>query len=632
MTTATTVETGEILELENAELKFTLRADATTEILVKATGQRWEQGPVAHQEVGDFDQTTGWYRRNRTSFGMYPARFRAERVGDRVRFDVMRRGAPAGTFWCAYRLEGAWLDVEVVEIGDELASLVFPTPIPSEALLIPASQGLVRRQEDAGDGDHRASRFERILYRNPHLSMRWFGGLAGPEERHGWIAILAEGFEDAGALSSGTWAAPAWMQSLGTWKTKRRVRYGFTDGGYVGVAKRFRQWAQETGFWGASLREKREENPALDCMIGGRKIRLNLAFRRKPERYEEIWQVPPAGLPSEGEVRPVFTFAETARLLEEIKAAGMKKGVFKMGGWGKGGYDERHPDVWPPDEALGTLEEFRALCDQPFPYLSCLHDNYYDVYAHTPAFPQGVCLDPQGEPMQVGYWAGGQAYAGNTREMLPWAMETARRIAELGCRNHYFDSFAFLSQSFAPGNTLTRTEDREYKNRILDASRALGMLTGSEDGADYFVAHSHWSPKGKWTLAPGRLPLWQLVFNDAHLGYRLVNCQSQDPAEERAAVRVRCLENLLQGFAPTFMYRSWDEWRNGKPLFQETFYVDAWHAETAYDEMIDHQILSEDEQVRRSVWASGRSVTANLSDRDQEVDGRLLPARDFRLE
>ncbi len=622
-----------ILDLENEHLRFVLRADASSAITVKATGIVWRQGPVAIQEDGDFDQHLGWVRRDRPSFTLYPGRFAARREADLIHFEMTSSpGARRrGSFCCRYRLDGPWLELELTRIDDSLPSLVFPTPFESDALLVPSADTIWR--ERARNDVFRASKWEWHFFRNPHWNMRWFGGLRGPAERHGWIAIVSEGYEDAGVLASGVFAAPVWMRSLDTWQTRRKVRYGFTTNGYVGLAKLFRGWAQESGLWGVSLREKLDATPNLACMIGGRKIRMTLAYRRVPRRYEDIWDKVPAGLPPEGELVVNLDFRAARRLADSIKAAGMKKGVFKYGGWGKGGYDERHPDIWPPEVALGSLAEFTALCREDPPYLTCLHDNYYDVYEQSPGFPAGTCKDPAGHPMRVGYWHGGQAYAANSREMYPHAVANARRMWEAGCRSHYFDTFAFLSQSFEPGNTLTRTEDREWKNRIFDASQDLGLIVGSESGCDFYVAHTHWSPKGVFTLAGGRVPLWSLVFHDAHLGMRGVNAGPlDDPAALATNTRRRLLENMLQGFGTTFVFNSFAEWEAQKELFGSTFFADRWHEEVALSEMIDHQILSEDGAVRRTVFANGRAITANLADSPRESQAGTLAALEYRLD
>ena len=433
-------------------------------------------------------------------------------------------------------------------------------------------------------------------------------------------------------LSTARPMKPIWMRSLDTWNTRRVLRYGFTNAGFVGLAKLFRQWAQQDGLWGTPVTEKIAARPHLACLVGGRKIRVTLAHRHTPQRYEDIWQRTPPGLPPEGELKIHCTFREARRLADTLKAAGLTKGVFKYGGWGKGGYDERHPDIWPPEPALGSLADFEALCRETPPYLACLHDNYYDVYEHSPGFPRGTCKDPAGNPMRVGYWDGGQAYAANTREMYPHAVENARHIRDAGCLSHYFDTFAFLTQSYEPGNTLTRTEDREWKNRILDASRELGMIVGSEGGCDFYVAHTHWSPKGPYDLANGRLPLWSLVFHDAHLGMRAVNGSGDTPEARSAATRRRLLENMLQGFGVVFVFNSFADWEAQESLFRATFFADSWHEAIALHEMTDHQLLTPDGAVRRSVFANGRAVTANLADTPREYAGGVLGGLEYRLE
>jgi len=631
MTSIDELGTKTILHLENEHLRFELMRDARTRIEVKTTGMVWEQGPVAFQERGDFDQDWGWYRRSRASYTMYSGRFEVKALqGGLVEVTVKGpMGRTMGTFRCEYRLEGEALDLKIVGIDASLPSLVYPTPIQSDALLLPEKQGkIVRANPQENIGGYSEARWSRHFHRNPAWNMRWFGGLRGPEERHGWLTITTEGYEDAGVLWGGTWASPAWMQSLGTWETVRKLRTYFTDGGWQGICKKYRQWSRAHGFWGKSLREKLEDNPLLDCMIGGRKIRLSLAHKHVPKRYEDVWTVPPADLLSEGRVNVLFSFKEAMRLREAVKAAGMKRGVFKYGGWGKDGYDERHPDVWPPAKELGTFDEFRALCQQDAPYMTCLHDNYYDVYEQSPNFPQGVCMDREGFPMAVGFWSGGQAYAGNPRELYTIARANAEKMAGAGCRNHYFDTHSFLSQSFDPQKPLTRTQDRIWKNKMFDASCELGMLTGSEDGNEFYVPHVHWSPKGKWGFKEGTLPLWPLIYNDANLGMRIVNLGSRS----REVIFKRGLENMLLGFGTTFQFLSMDDWEAQREIFGETFHFDDWHRAVALEEMVDHHILSEDGQVRRTVWANGRAVTANLSQEIRETQEGTFQPLEYRTE
>lgn len=628
--TLTRIET--VFCLENEHLKFDLRSDASSEILVKKSGAIWRQGPVAYQHDGDFNQQWGWTLGKIPSFATFPGRFSLRREGDVIQA-VLRDelGYEIGGFTVKYDLVGPHLEVRILHIDESIPSLCYPTPIQNSALLIPRQQGEILRAEDQ-HRDYGAHKWERRFIRNPHLNMRWIGGLEDNNESNGWIAIFAEGFEDAGALLSGAWASPAWTRSLDTWNTRRCLRYTFTSGGFVGAAKAFRSWARESGLWGTSLREKLAANPLLDCMVGGRKIRLTLGLSRHPRRYEDSLSIASEDLPEEGRFEALMDYRETQRLVDSIKASGMKRGVFKFGGWGKGGYDERHPDIWPPAEELGTLAEFKALCAQEPPLMTCLHDSYYDLYSHVPDFPKGACMDQRGRPFRVGFWNGGQAYPANPRNMIAPARSNAVEMRKAGCTNHYFDSFSFLHQSFEPGNTLTRTEDATAKKQIFDNSRALGMLTGSEDGADFYVANTHWSPKGKWGITSNSVPLWNLVFNDAHLGYRIINKDNDKRPASKTTHDRRALENLLLGYAPTYMFHSFKQWEDERELFQSTYFNDAWHREIALEEMVDHQILSPDGLVRRSIFGSGKAVVANLSDQAYEVDGQSLASRGHRFE
>ena len=614
-----------VFEAENEHLRFELYEDASGKVLVKASGVEWHHGPVALQHEGPLEDGLAWFRGELGIQETYPGRFRLTPEPGGVRGTLLDRfGEPVGTFRCAYALEGPWIAVDVIHISDDVPSLVYPTPIESEALVLPMKAGAIVREP--------RHKFNRYFYRyaGQRLNMRWFGGLK-ESDRHGWMALVADGDADAGMMHAGQFAAPGWFRSLERWRSPRRLRYGFTDDGYVGVAKLFRCWAKGNDIW-QGLDAKIEANPKTECLVGGRNIGLTLAKTEKPDRYEDLWLPVPADLPPEGRFDAMMTFKQARTIVDEAVRAGMKKGMFKFGGWGCGGYDERHPDIWPPDERLGTLNEFRALCRQESPYLTCLHDNYQDIYYQTPEFFDACCKRKDGRPLPGGFWAGGQAFIADARAMLPYARENVEKAVEAGAGGIYIDNWAgeLLRQSWEEGNLLSRSEDREAKCAILDMVREKGLLTASEDGCDWAVAHSEWAPKGKYVREkPGQtVPLWSLVFHDAQVGIRPVNT-SRAGRLSAADVHRQCMDNMLWGFANTFWFKSIEDWRQQRDIFIETMYVDDWHARIAKDELVRHQFLTEDCLVEQSEFSSGVAIAANYAEEARTVDGATIPASSY---
>ncbi|MEM8533676.1 MAG: hypothetical protein AAGF95_22730 [Chloroflexota bacterium] len=182
---------------ENAFLSVTVHEDATIEIIDKAHDTVWRMGRVALQEDNPIDVGHVWLRNTRSICEQYPGRFQGETTGDRIRFTLRgREQRIVGTFDCQMRLDGPWLEFRLSNIEQRLPSLIFPTPIVSESLVVPTNVGRWIR----------APLSERHIWAYPaHLNMRWFGGLRGD---NGWIAVLHEGAPDAGVLATELTATP----------------------------------------------------------------------------------------------------------------------------------------------------------------------------------------------------------------------------------------------------------------------------------------------------------------------------------------------------------------------------------------------------------------------------------------
>ncbi len=612
------LEPREVLRLENEHLRFAVHSDASADFVDKGAGRQWRMPGVAVQDGDDMEAGHAWQRTTRAYGDRYPGRFVAAREGDHVRLTLLGRlDRPVGTFRCRFRLDGPWLEVEVWDIDEEIPSLVFPPPIKSDALLLPLHQGRMIREP--------LSRFEHRVYRydGNNLNMRWFGGLRG---QAGWICIVEEGHADGAVLWAGAWAAPMWLKSLGRWKGSRRLRYRFVEGGYVGLAKTFRNWARDNGLF-RTLEEKIAEVPALGNMVGGRNLHFMMGWTFRRSRYEETWRPVPAELAGREEgVVPRITFAQAADIIQDAKQLGMKRGIFSYHGWIKGGYDETHPDIWPPEPALGTVEELKALCNPDGPFISHLHDNYQDIYEQSESFPAGTCRRPDGTVLPGGFWRGGQAYILNSRDALDRVRRNWPHLEELGVDCVYSDTLTAesLKQSYEEGNTLTRAEDLEWKRRTMQFFKEQGIIFGSENGCDFGVPWLDCAPHGKHTRVPGEsVPLWALVYHDCVIGWR------GGPPLQPEQFRTRCLENILWGCALSFGRFTAQTWPECRAAFADSFYVDEWHELVGTDQMVDHRYLTDDFLVERTEWSSGRAVIVNFSEEARTVDGVHVPALDY---
>ncbi len=597
---------AEILQLQNEHLIFTLYEDGSAVIIDKHTDTRWRMLRVALQEEGEVDEGHVWLRNERSVCEQYPARFRVRREGKLLRYALYNReGQAVGGVLCAITLEGEWLEFRLVNIDDSLPSLVFPPPIESESLLFPVGAGRWVRKPQA-------QRSVWTLY--SRLNMRWFGGLRG---EHGWMAVFTDGHADAGVLTTQLCASPIWLRTLGQW-TPRAVRYRFTTGGYVGMAKAYRRWAQENGLF-RTLQEKMEQTPALRHLIGGRIMSFMQAMPIHPPLAEERWEPTPEN--AEDRLQVNSTHQQVLSVLREIRSLGDFHGVAVVRGWIRVGYDESHPDIFPPEPALGTEDDLRRLCTGTEGITVALHDNYQDIYTRCPSFPHGVNLRRDGSLMPGGFWAGGQAYILNSRHSLHYAQRNWEQIARLGPRAMFIDTTTAtqLYESWEPGNTQTRLQDERYKTELLRFFHDLGLLVGSEESAEFGVPYLHWL-ENRHRHVPGEsVPVWALVFRDA------VVCARYPFVTSSASTRIpRWLADMLWGYVLMFGLEG-DRWQNQREQFLNTRHVDEWNARIGMAEMVNHRYRTEDLLVEQTEFSSGDAIVANFAPEPRQVDGVTIP-------
>lgn len=603
---------------ENEHLAVTIYDDAAAEIYDKATATRWRMGRVALQEDGPIEVGHVWLRTGRSICEQYPGRFRGELRGDRLAWTLLdREREPVGQFVCTARLDGPWLELCISEIDETLPSLIFPPPIESESLVLPTNVGRWIRQPLP----------DRQFWAYPaHLNMRWFGGLRGD---HGWLALLDEGVADAGVLATGLSLSPGWLKSLGRWQESRTVRYRCTTGGYVGLARAFRAEVLRTGGH-RSLADKLAATPALGNLLGGRMLSFMQADSRYAERYEDRLQTtPPDVFAAASQLQVFASHAQAAQTIAEAQQLGMTRGIVNLRGWISGGYDETHPDIWPPDPALGSLDELGRLLALPDPLLTVLHDNYQDIYRQSPSWPRGINRTAAGSLMAGGLWAGGQAYILNSRNSLAYARRNWEQIRTLAPRGMFIDTTTAVQfyESYEPGNELTRAQDQALKIELLQLYKQQGQVLGSEEGADWGVPWVDWIENRHRRIPGESIPLWPLVFHDAVFNLRYTSGPLSPESATSAAPN--WLADMLWGYPLIWGVQQLDHWRAQHEAFAATLHVDRWIERIGLDDMVAHRYLSDDGNLEQSEFASGLALAANFTSEPQAVDGIMVPAHGY---
>jgi hypothetical protein len=612
-----------LAEISRGALRVKLLSDATAIVTDRQNSAEWRFGPVAFQEEGPVDKGAVWLRLERSVCEQYPGRFLGKAEGNGYRFWVLDcEGQSRGSFHAELTVEGNALEWKILQIDASLPSLSFPTPLTCESLVLPQHVGRWVRSPLR----------ERFCW--PFFSamnMRWFGGLHG---QNGYLAILPEE-QCADAVISATEmsAAPMWLQRLGEWKGDRTIRYEFVRGNYVALAKAFRAWAQTHGLH-RSLADKLRATPALSALTGGRLVSCMEAEPAEASRYyEDLLTTPPAGDPA-GNFRIHFTHREVAQVVRELPAAGVPRALVVVRGWIRGGYDWSHPDIWPPDERLGSVEELRALCANSAPYTVALHDNYQDSYQHNPSWPHGVNRTEQQRPMRGGYWDGGQAYILNAAAGVSYAQRNWRMERQLAPHAMYIDTTSAVQayQSYDPARLQLRAEDVANKARLLRFFKECGVVLGSEEGADFAIPFIDWCENRHLRIAGETVPLWPLAFHDAVVSGRYTADSIGAAWAGGKAADTEYppwLLDMLWGYAALTNVRSFEQRGEAYERMRATRAVDAWFAGISTDSMDDHTFLASDETLERTQFSSGRSIIVNFAPEPQTHDGRTVPAHGY---
>ncbi|MBL7223486.1 MAG: hypothetical protein ISS72_06525 [Candidatus Brocadiae bacterium] len=463
------------------------------------------------------------------------------------------------------------------------------------------------------------------------LDMPFFGILAGRPTGPGYALIL-ETPDDARLLVRATskakdapmTAGVTWAASLGKWGYTRKLLYRFCPtGGYVALAKAYRQHAKDTGLL-VTLREKMKRRPAIAKLAGA----------------PDVWG------------------AKGVAFCREAKAAGIDRMIVN----GSFGVDDT--------EAIKKLG-----------YLVSSYDNYEDMMAGKPG-RYGDCTIPDDAPLM----ANGKRMLGwpvhvkdpktGKTQLDPKtgkpilkeqfhkrcsarALQVAKRWVPpdqlKNPRDARFIDVATateLRECLDPNHRCTRSIDRDHKIAVARyIGEDLGLVVGGEHGKWWGVPyHDYWEgmqsggfyswpaghvghdiPQtrdaiGEKYLAYGighrhRIPLWELVFGDCvvstwYWGDSTGHLHNADPD----IARRKDLFNMLYGTVPLYWVSRPFSFRWDKPELRARL-LDSYrttcklHEQLAFDELLTHEWLTPDRTVQKTTFSSGTLVVVNFGPR-----------------
>lgn len=471
------------------------------------------------------------------------------------------------------------------------------------------------------------------------IDMPWVG-VCDLTRGHGY-ALVVQTDDDACirlAKTRGPAGQECWAPQVGFQPSHRQFRYPrrffyhfAAEGGYVALAKRFRQYAREQG-WLVTLAQKVKSNPNVARLFGA----------------PDVW--------GDGSLR----FAR------EAKAAGVDKMIL---------HGRASSNDMAAINALG--------------YLTSEYDNYTDLLQVEPGqpidsrhghLPDDVVLKADGQRMTA--WLTWDKKQYMKRCPALWVPTAEQVVPKVLAQRPYLGRFIDVTtaeelyECYDPKHPLTRSAKRECGVALLKYVRSLGLVTGGEHGRYWAVPYldyiegmqsggfyswpaghlirpkskdqqfespwgrqyNRWSDYERWGLGHAwRVPLWELVFHDCIVSTWYWGDASDFLLEAAPEVTAKKdAFNILYGTIPLLWANKQGSWVNARDTFLRTYRNTCkLHEAIAGTEMLSHEFLTPDRAVQRTRFSDGTVVVVNFG--EQPFEARigerawLLPQNGFAV-
>lgn len=512
------------------------------------------------------------------------------------------------------------VNFEVRVEGDrpgQIQRLCYPAPLEFGAreghgyTVLPRMQGTI-----VPAGQHINIADGRIQERDGYMA--FFGQV---RDGAGYCAIYDTPYDCCYYLPSDM-AAPYFITSLGTVRYKRRMTYTFIDDcDYVKIAKRYREYIRYKGQL-ITLEEKIARNPNVAYLIGTPIVHEGIAVHISPEsNYYDKTD------PSKNDY--YTSFAERAAGLRALKERGVERAYLHLDGWGKHGYDNLHPDVFPPNEAAGGADGMRGLSDtcREIGYKFGIHDQYRDYYYDGATFDFANCVENlDGSHPFCSVWYGGP-HSWLCASLAPYYVRrNYDEFERLGIKidGSYLDVFSVvaLDECLSKDHPMSREQCAMYRRECFDILTAKGIIPSSEESIDSVIpslALCHHAPYftsnlGSVTAEPVgiHVPLFNLVYHDCMVipwfGTKRGHGGWGIPGRDSAY-----LHALLNGGTIYYGVNSTaEDIEFGKAAL-------SLHKRVARQELVSHEIIDGNVRRQRSVFADGTAVEVNFDDDSFEI-------------
>lgn len=442
------------------------------------------------------------------------------------------------------------------------------------------------------------------VYGSTHcLDMPWIG-LFDDTSGDGMMLLLETPADAEVALVADDrgchWPEVRWLPSMDSFRYPRKATITFTTGGrHVELAKCYREYLQASGKF-RTLAEKAADRPEVERLKGA----------------ASLWA---------GRVH--------AQFIREMRPLGVDKGIVNT---------SKDPAV------------VRWLNDQG--YLTGRYDSYTDIRPGSTGFQRddvaltAVQQRPGGPPKRGWTLDTGEYY--HWRSSALWdAAASAYVEQELAWRPYnarFVDvaAAAELLEDYHPQHTFDRRQDLSNRRALFERMNQRGLVLGTEHGNDWvidLVDYFEGSMSGPfwWSSWPAghlkqptreqlsenylkygigyehRIPLWELVYHDCAVTtwYWGDTAGMLYKAAPELADR-KDLFNILYGTPPLMWmdgtgYKLPEDLHRFLRTYHDTCHL---HEHVAFEQMLEHEFLSDDKTVQRTRFGNGTPVVVNFAD------------------
>ncbi|MBR3692083.1 MAG: hypothetical protein IKL89_05235 [Clostridia bacterium] len=409
---------------------------------------------------------------------------------------------------------------------------------------------------------------------------------------------------------------PSFRPSLGYVGDRRAMLFILRpDYTYSEMAQDWRALQDERGAV-ATLKEKIARNPNIEYMLGSAIVHDGIAGHVSPDSYYYN------RLESNDWYR---TFDSLAEALRGLKAKGLDHVYLHTDGWGKHGYDNLHPDPFPPHEEAGGVEGMRRLADtcEELGYYFGIHDQYRDYYYDAPTFTFDNAVQKiDGSHTYNDHWFGGKQSMLCQGVALGHVRRNYNKFEELGIkiRGSYLDVYSIVEpdECFNPDHRLTRKESVEKRCECLEFLNSRGIIPSSEEVVDAYlkvlplVHHAPYITDPMFEKpAKGigiAVPFVNLCYHDCVL-IPWEGCGAKDKGGTCIPDTDWAYLHLIQNAGIPYAATSFDA-----EAIERVKFARELQKKLAHCRMLEHTFLDDNYRIARTVYSDGTTITVNFDE------------------